>query len=396
MNAFVQELWTVSLALAPWLLLGAAIAGVLHVVLPPNFVRRHLEGRGGVLKSVALGVPLPLCSCGVIPTGLGLKKDGASDGATIGFLISTPQTGVDSLFVSASFLGWPFAFFKLFSATVTGIVGGLWADHGRNVEVHLEAGTDEPAPPRTLRAAVDHSLEVLRTIWKWLVFGVVVSAAIGAFVPDAFLQGIAAHGTWIALLAALVVSLPLYVCATASVPIAAALVAGGFPPGAALVFLMAGPATNVATLGAVYRTLGRRSLLIYLTTIVVGSVGLGYLFSFVLEGSATMAHHHHGDPSVLAMGSVAFLAGLIGWFAVEDLRSWRSSSAPAEACDLTVGVDGMTCQGCVRRLEGKLRDASGVTDVRVDLEGKTASVRGEIDEARIRELVREAGFTPVG
>jgi uncharacterized membrane protein YraQ (UPF0718 family)/copper chaperone CopZ len=396
MSAFLSELWSVSLALAPWLLLGAAIAGVLHVVLPPNFVRQHLEGRGGVFKAVLLGVPLPLCSCGVIPTGLGLKKDGASDGATVGFLISTPQTGVDSLFVSASFLGWPFAIFKLFSAAVTGIVGGLWADHGRSTEVHLQPSAPAEAPPRTLRAAVDHAVDVLRTIWRWLVFGVVVSAAIGAFVPDAWLQGVAGYGTWIALLAALAVSLPLYVCATASVPIAAALVAGGFPPGAALVFLMAGPATNVATLGAVYRTLGRRSLLVYLTTIVLGSLVLGWAFDFVLEGTATAALHQHGDPSLIAMASVAVLAGLLGWFALDDLKALRSKPVEAETCDLTVGVQGMTCQGCVRKLEGKLREEAGVTDVSVDLDKATASVRGAIDEARVREVVRATGFTPAG
>ena len=123
----IQAMWEVLLSLAPWMLLGMAIAGILHVALPRGFVRRHLGGRGGVAKAVALGVPLPLCSCGVIPAGLGLKRDGASDGAAVGFLISTPQTGVDSILVSASFLGWPFALFKVLAATITGlflIVGG--------------------------------------------------------------------------------------------------------------------------------------------------------------------------------------------------------------------------------------------------------------------------------
>ena len=123
-----ESLWQITLELAPWLLLGMAIAGLLHGLLPPDFVGRHLRGRAGVAKAVVLGVPLPLCSCGVIPTGLGLKKDGASNGASVGFLISTPQTGVDSILVSASFLGWPFALFKVAAAAITGLVGGWIAD----------------------------------------------------------------------------------------------------------------------------------------------------------------------------------------------------------------------------------------------------------------------------
>jgi uncharacterized membrane protein YraQ (UPF0718 family) len=125
MMLLILNIWNVWVELAPWLLLGALVSGVIHVFLPTDFVRRHLTGRGSIAKAVALGVPLPLCSCGVIPAGLGLKKDGASDGAAVGFLISTPQTGVDSVLVAAAFLGWPFALFKVVAATITGMTGGL-------------------------------------------------------------------------------------------------------------------------------------------------------------------------------------------------------------------------------------------------------------------------------
>ena len=117
-------MWNVLLELAPWLLLGTAVASGIHVFLPEDFLKRQFSGSAGVLKAVSLGVPLPLCSCGVIPVGLGMKTSGASDGAVVGFLISTPQTGVDSILVSASFLGWPFAIFKLLSAAIMGLLGG--------------------------------------------------------------------------------------------------------------------------------------------------------------------------------------------------------------------------------------------------------------------------------
>ena len=127
---FFREAWGVAGVLAPWLFFGLGIAGLLHVLLPADFVRKHLgrPGWGGIVKAAALGVPLPLCSCGVIPAAVGLKKDGASDGAAVSFLISTPQTGVDSVMVCAAFLGWPFAVFKIVSALVTGVVGGLLVD----------------------------------------------------------------------------------------------------------------------------------------------------------------------------------------------------------------------------------------------------------------------------
>ncbi|MCB9682994.1 MAG: permease [Alphaproteobacteria bacterium] len=119
----VDAVWQILLELAPWLLLGAVVSGLLHALLPEGFVHRQLTGVWGVPKAVALGVPLPLCSCGVIPAGVGLKRDGASDGAAVAFLIATPQTGVDSILVSASFLGWPFALFKVGAAAVTALPG---------------------------------------------------------------------------------------------------------------------------------------------------------------------------------------------------------------------------------------------------------------------------------
>ena len=128
MMSFITAVWLTLCELAPWLLIGMGLSGLLHVALPAKFVRQRLRGFSGVLKAVAIGVPLPLCSCGVIPAGIGLKKDGASSGAAVGFLISTPQTGVDSILVSASFFGWPFAVFKLVTAAVMGIVGGVWID----------------------------------------------------------------------------------------------------------------------------------------------------------------------------------------------------------------------------------------------------------------------------
>jgi uncharacterized membrane protein YraQ (UPF0718 family)/copper chaperone CopZ len=390
-------MWEVMLSLAPWMLLGMAFAGLLHIVLPRGFVRRQLGGWGGVPKSVALGVPLPLCSCGVIPAGLGLRRDGASEGAAVGFLISTPQTGVDSILVSASFLGWPFAIFKVLSAAVTGVVGGWLTDVvGGSKQVKEETGPgDDSGGPRGLRAAVDHAMEILRSIWHWIVFGVVVSALIEFFVPEGFFTGLAGYGAVVPVLAALAVSLPLYVCSTASVPIAAALVAGGMPPGAALVFLMAGPATNVATIGAIYRALGRRPLAVYLATLIIGSLGAAFVFDSLLPSAATAAVHLHAEDTWWAIASSVVLLALMVWFALDDLRGliarW-SRRAPVGASQIEIGVSGMTCGSCTSKLENALRKEKGVTAVEVTLDPGRAVVGGTIDRGRLRRIVEQAGF----
>ena len=398
MTPFLQSTWAITLELAPWLLLGAIIAGVLHVALPPGFVKRAFVGRRGVLTAVALGVPLPLCSCGVIPAGLGLKKDGASDGAAVGFLISTPQTGVDSVLVSASFLGWPFAIFKLVAAGLTGLIGGWLTDAITDPEPLAPAPAAAPveAPPRTLGAAWAHAIEVLRSIWKWLLFGVLLSAFITTVLPPSWLASVGGDNHLIGLAMALLISIPLYVCATASVPIAAALVAGGLPAGAALVFLMAGPATNLATLGAVYRTLGRKALSVYLGTIVIGSVVLAYAFDALFPLSITAPHLHVHEASLLAQATAVLLVGMMLWFASEDMRAWlgrRTAAAPGSA-SLTIGVEGMTCQGCVRKLTRVLGEDARVQSVTVELEPGTATVEGGLDAESLGTLVRSAGFVP--
>lgn len=401
----LHELWSISLALGPWLLLGAALSGVLHVVLGPDFARRRLRGTKGVITAVAIGVPLPLCSCGVIPAALSLRKDGASRGAAIGFLVATPQTGVDSIMVSGTMLGWPFALWKVGSALVTGLVAGLMVESTERDDTSETPAETTPAPrERGIRAAMLHAVELIRTIWRELAVGIVVSAAISVWVPPSSLAAIAALPLPLVLLATLAIAAPLYVCATASVPIAASLVSGGFPPAAALVFLMAGPATNVATIGAVGRAFGRRALAIYLGTIVVGALLLAWAFDAVLgtAGQMAAAAHLHGSSSWIEVLSALLLLGLLASFAFADGQRWlrrramqQPATDPRAPLEIAVGVVGMRCEGCVAHLEHTLVADPGVVGCAVTLEPARAVVRGTVDEARVRELVREAGYVPV-
>lgn len=384
--------------LAPWLLLGAAVAGALHALLPRGFLQRNLRGRFAVLKAVALGVPLPLCSCGVIPVGLSLKKEGADDGAAVGFLISTPQTGVDSILVSASLLGWPFALFKVLAALVTGVSGGLLAGRGEAVEAASPEKVDDATVARRgFREAWQHGLEMIRSVYGWILVGVLVSAIITVAVPEDSLAAMGRAGGLPGMLAALVISVPLYVCATASVPIAAALVAAGLPPGAALVFLMAGPATNVATIGAVYRTLGARSLAVYLSTIIVGSLAAGLAFDHVLSIDPQGAVGHDHSSSWWQIASSVLLGILFLKFLVEDvrLRLRCKADSNSDAPETVVNVDGMTCEGCAAKLERGLAAMPDIDSARVCFEDGTATVHSQLSNTELASRVSECGFTAV-
>lgn len=419
MTGFLQSTWSVLAELAPWLLVGALLAALLHVLLPRNLIRRQLSGYGGAVKAVVLGVPLPLCSCGVIPAGIGLKRTGASNGSAMGFLISTPQTGVDSILVSATFLGWPFALFKVAAAAVTGIAGGWWVegmkDDGALVEdaapeedIGAEASSGHGIRGTVLAKVsemIAHGAELLQSIWRWVAIGILVSAAIEVLLPQQAWLDLAALGTFGAAAAALVISLPLYVCATASVPIAAALVANGLPLGAALVFLMAGPATNVATVGAVYRGFGRKVTAAYLTIVIVGSLGFAVLFETLIGGAAPRAGHaHEHTVAWWAATSAILLVLMFGWFGLQEFRRWRRNAradrwsseqvAAGEPGDraVEIAVTGMTCGHCAETVESALLAAPGVQAARVDLTGGTATVWGAAAAATLREAVQDAGF----
>ena len=380
--------------LSPWLILGALVSGCMHAFLPSQFIAKQFSGVGGVLKSVVFGVPLPLCSCGVIPAGVGLKKDGASDGSSVGFLISTPQTGVDSVLVSAGMLGWPFALFKVAAAAVLGVVGGLIAHVvGEPAASHAdksEGASDRPG----LVEGFWHSIQVLRSIWVWLAVGIVASGAITVWVPAGELTALSQRSPWAVYGGVLLISIPLYVCATASVPIAAALVAGGLPAGSALVFLIAGPATNVATIGAVARTFGRPVLIVYLATLIVGSMVLGMSFDSIIPTVGTMAAHHHEHYSWISIASSAVLILVFLFFALESLRTRFLDGGQAVSAGWNVSVDGMTCGGCSSRLERVLNAHDQINSAHVDLDAASAKVDGSISAATLEQLIINAGFEP--
>jgi uncharacterized protein len=298
------ELWLTLTAMAPYLLFGFAVAGALSIAVSQETVERHMGGRGllPVFKAALIGVPLPLCSCGVIPVATSLRKHGASKGATVAFLLSTPQTGVDSILVTYALLGPVFAIFRPIVAFVTGLVGGWLTDvmepdkskepeHGGPKKCHDECCAHTHNQNRFVRA-LRHGFVVLpRDISKPLIAGLVIAGVIAGLVPPDFFAGRLGSGIW-AMLAMMLLGIPLYVCATASVPIAAALIMKGVSPGAALVFLITGPATNAATIAIIWKVLGRRTALVYLGTVAVTALGAGILLDRLITTSSVQHGEH--------------------------------------------------------------------------------------------------------
>jgi uncharacterized membrane protein YraQ (UPF0718 family)/copper chaperone CopZ len=410
LNKFLLNVWNTTEALGFWLLIGLLIAGLIHVFVPDNFIVKHLGHKRGILavfKAVVLGVPMPLCSCGVIPAALGIKKQGAGDGAAMGFLISTPQTGVDSIMVSASLLGFPFALFKLASAFIIGLLGGIIAYFWGRDDVSSEQCDDKlNVPKRTLVDIFSFAVDdILKGIWRWLVFGIFISAALTTFLPENFFHNYLPENIFIAMFLVLLISLPMYVCATASVPIAAALVYAGMPSGAALVFLMAGPATNIATVGAVFRAFGLRLLLVYLGTIILGSMLGGYLFESVikLEAAKQSLTPDAGKGLVTIIAGI-ILGLLILRFILIDLynkylnfkRGLQKKTMQEELYQESFLVEGMTCEGCVAHLKQDLLKVSGVLEVEIKLDGGAVDVTGkDFNKADLESTIISAGYSIV-
>lgn len=401
--AYIDALWSVLLDLSPALLFGLLLAGLLRAYLPVRLVHAHLSrpGLGSAVRAALIGVPMPLCSCGVVPTAMGLRKQGASPGATTSFLISTPQTGVDSVLVSAAFLGWPFALFKLIAAFVTGVLGGWLADrvvaNEQGAGADVEQGEDWQTGANRLIGALRYALfDILAAIDLWLIAGILLAALITVLLPGGTLTGI----TWTqglgGMLIVLAISLPLYVCTTASVPIAASLIAAGMPAGTALVFLMAGPATNVATMGAVYRVLGGRLLGVYLGTVVVASIGLGLTFDFLLGGVADAAPmHDHAIGAWWQIGSALLLIALLGYLSVRRIRTRLAPTAtsPTQREGMTLHVTGMTCAHCAASVKAALEDVDDVVHVDVDRASGIVRVSGgRLRRDLLAAAVSGAGF----
>lgn len=364
---FWTALFELSNAMAPYILFGILFAGILHELVPETLVTKHLgsENISSVIKSTLFGIPLPVCSCGVIPLATTIKKSGASKGATLSFLISTPITGVDSILATYGIFGWIFTLYRVLTSMLIAMVAGILTNFFDRDEAVPEIPkpafsavssggfvTEKPATQSfsamvegaesccsegsccdeesdtekslknfSIRKVLRYAfVTLLGDIAKPLFWGLILGALITVAIPQNLSDILIEYG-WLSYLIVIAIAVPMYVCATASLPIAAALMLSGVSAGAAFVFLSAGPATNTVTIGVVKKILGSRSLAIYLGSIIIGSILFGLGLDWIFDSSSIDPKslvHLDEESGWIAITSSAVLWGFVGYFLSKD------------------------------------------------------------------------------
>ena len=388
--------------MAPYLLLGFFIAGVLHVFVPKNFYRHYLsrDNKLSVLWAALLGIPLPLCSCGVIPTAIGLRNEKASKGAVASFLIATPQTGIDSILATFSLMGLGFAIVRPVAALITGVCGGLLV----NRLVHEDNPMDDSASAcqieqgnRLWRVLKYAYYDMIRDIGLRLVIGLVVAALIQVAVPDEFFLQFGSQPL-LQILVILIIAIPMYICSTGSIPVAAALLMKGLSPGAALVMLMAGPAVNLASILVVHKAMGRRFTSIYLLTIV----GFAVFFGLLLNASGVELYSITGHEACCAMASAwpspfkivcATVLTLLIIFALMMKFFSKFTNKPLDPDTIVYRVEDMHCSHCEAAVVRAVENVPGVEMAKASASANTLTVKGPATEEDIRKAVEGIGYT---
>ena len=388
--------------MAPYLLLGFLIAGILHVFVPKGFYNKYLSknNRWAVLWAALLGIPLPLCSCGVIPTAVGLRREKASKGAVVSFLIATPQTGIDSILATFSLMGLGFAIIRPVAALVTGVCGGLlvnrFVPEDDDADASASGSCEVESGNRVWRVLRYAYYQMIQDIGGRLVIGLVVAALIQVAVPDEFFLSFGSEPL-LQMLVILVVAVPMYICSTGSIPVAAALIMKGLSPGAALVMLMAGPAVNLASILVIRKSMGRRFTWIYLLTIVVFSVLFGLLVNAVgFEVPINMTHsaHMHGvaGPGVFKLVCAIILTLLIT-FALAMKLFERFSKKTVDPNTTVYTVEGMHCSHCEAAVVRAVEEIPGVEEAKASAKRNTLTIKGTASADDIRSAVEKTGYT---
>jgi len=405
-NAFVSMLNGMS----PYLLLGFLIAGVLHAFVPSAIYSRYLAGTGlrSVATAAAFGIPLPLCSCGVLPTAVALRRSGASRAASTSFLIATPQTGVDSIAATYSMMGLPFAILRPVAALVTSLIGGLavghWERKGTLDDVLTEASYEFSELPKGFWNKVVETFrygffDMMQSIGRWLLLGLIVATLITVLLPDDFFSTYA-RWPFLNMFIIVLVAVPMYVCATGSIPIAAALMLKGMSPGCALVLLMAGPAANVASMFVVNKAFGRKATIVYLLSIIGGAMGFGVLVdcwpglreTFVAALPCHVMHHGMHGASWFSTVCSIFLLGMI--VVALCTKYWKSHQINHNKTTAMkeFKVKGMMCPHCKANVEKGLAALPGVEKVTVDLAKGTALVEGSVPDQLVIDCIEDLGY----
>ncbi|MBN2542823.1 SO_0444 family Cu/Zn efflux transporter [bacterium] len=417
-HGIIYETYFLFREMAFYLLLGFFFAGVIHIFFPTGIVYKHLGKRNfwSVIKASLVGIPLPLCSCGVLPTAISLRKQGASKASTLSFLISTPTSGIDSIFATYSLLGIIFAVFRVIGSFITAFVAGISAlffTKNEKDDIQITCADNscnicELDTPHThslsekLRGIFKYGFfELIEDAGKWVAIGVLIGGIINYLIPEQFLEKYLGSN-FLSMLVMLVIGIPIYVCATGSIPIVAALLLKGLSPGAGFVFLLAGPATNATSLTILVKYLGKKVVAIYLVSIAVCGIILGYLLNisweiFALPPITGMMMHGKMIPDILKLLSAIILALLIiTTYVNTKIKRIKRKGEMTEAGEniLRLKVPGMSCQHCVSSIKNALSKLENVKSVVIDLDNKIVDIEydGEEPEKAAIKAIEEAGY----
>lgn len=414
--------------MSPYLLLGFLLAGIMKAFIPTFLYRKYLAKNNfkSVINATMIGIPLPLCSCGVLPTAMGLHRQGASKSATVSFLIATPQTGVDSMIATYSLMGLPFAIIRPLAAIVTSIFGGImvnWfgekpciSDLNINKSEYIDKENNNLSFKDKCIVALKFAfVDMIQDIGKWLILGLIIAGLITVFVPESFFA-IFSDNTILSILLVLVFAVPMYLCATGSIPIAVALMLKGLSPGTALVLLMAGPAINAASILVISKILGKRTMTIYLFSIILGAIifalGIDYLLPREWFITATEQIKHCSGHSMAIFNlicTIILIALLINAYILKYKKKSSCSchSTHQHSCECgncscetdktqtnmtKIIIEGMNCNHCKANAEKAIMSVNGVNRVEVDLISGEAIINGDFDINEIINAVESIGF----
>lgn len=422
----MEQVLSIINEMSPYLLLGFLLAGLMHAFIPGQVYSRYLSKNSfsSVVYAALFGIPLPLCSCGVIPTAMSLRKEGASKGAAVSFLIATPQTGVDSIIATFSLMGLPFAIVRPIAALVTALFGGQMVnmldkdtyDHDRTNGWNNECADDGCGCSGhdherqgffgKLKEALEYAfVDMMADIGKWLLIGLIVAGLITVFVPASFFE-VFVDNSLLSMLLVLCLAVPMYLCATGSIPIAVALMLKGLTPGAGLVLLMAGPASNMASILVIRKVLGKKTQIIYLVSIIIGAVLFGLAIDHLmprewflnnLVASDACCHEETSWFSWLCTGALALM--LFNALVLHKHNHEHHHHEDTEIKNdkdmdnvMVFHIEGMNCNHCRMSAENALKAVKGVETATVDLASKEAHVSGVVAMEDLKKAIESIGF----
>ena len=398
--SFLNEIINLFVEISPYLILGFLVSGFLYIFTSKKMVAKNLGKPGftSVSKASLFGVPMPLCSCGVIPVATSMHKRGASKGATLSFLISTPQTGIDSILLTLNQMGLQFAIIRPIIALITGIIGGLIGEQLTQDEANEVVKQSQTNTKKSYIDGIKYAFITLPAdIIKPLMKGIIISGLIAILIPNDFFASYNFTGLSAMLIIA-IASVPIYVCATASVPVAMSLMAKGLEPGAAFVFLMAGPATNAATISVILNSLGKKIAISYVSVIFISSILFGSLINMFLDPNTipmNMAHHHHHNSlwNIFSNLSVSAMLIIIFYYLFSKINR-KSNTMDNINSNNSYLIQGMTCNHCKQTAIEAIESCTGVEKVDIELDSGQTIIKGNnLNQDEIFNSIKSVGFS---